>query len=239
MVTSSHRRRCTPPSPFLAGSVPAGLAIGGTFGLVRGAAVLAAAHVRELGQLRALHRGMQLLPRLPEGRQWRPWRCWPRSDRQPWHERRGMPLRTGASTWIFHQAGRVRPTGDRPAVTAGPILSCTPQLSASPGAGDCGSGAVELMTAGPGLVSLFEYGPEAVGTALFAKQGLPDVRPDRLQSPHDAAAASRARRIAVLLHLQRPGLLPLRGAGEPPDCGVAWFPVVNEVLRTLRIEAGG
>lgn len=52
---------------LVAGSVSAGLAIGCTFGLVRGAAVLAAAHVREPGQLRALHRRMQHLVPLARG----------------------------------------------------------------------------------------------------------------------------------------------------------------------------
>ncbi|MGH2722822.1 MAG: hypothetical protein ACRDI0_00900 [Actinomycetota bacterium] len=52
---------------LLAGAVPAGLAIGGTFGLVRGASVLAAARVREPGQLRALHRRMQQLAPLVRG----------------------------------------------------------------------------------------------------------------------------------------------------------------------------
>jgi hypothetical protein len=58
-IVSSAAVYATFALAFLAGSVPAGLAIGGTFGLVRGAAVLAAAHVREPGQLRALHRRMQ------------------------------------------------------------------------------------------------------------------------------------------------------------------------------------
>ncbi|MGH9053094.1 MAG: hypothetical protein ACRDWX_08805 [Acidimicrobiia bacterium] len=52
---------------LLAGSFPAGLAIGGTFGLVRGSAVLAAAHVREPGQLRALHGRIQQLAPLARG----------------------------------------------------------------------------------------------------------------------------------------------------------------------------
>ena len=39
--------------------------------------------------------------------------------------------------------------------------------------GDFGSGAVDLMGSGDVLVVLFEYGPESVGTALFARDGLP------------------------------------------------------------------
>ena len=39
--------------------------------------------------------------------------------------------------------------------------------------GDFGSGAVTLMGPSDVFASLFEYGPESVGTALFARQGRP------------------------------------------------------------------
>ncbi|MTV27461.1 hypothetical protein FTX61_18880 [Nitriliruptoraceae bacterium ZYF776] len=39
--------------------------------------------------------------------------------------------------------------------------------------GDFGSGAVELMREDDSFVALLEYGPEEVGTALYAAQGLP------------------------------------------------------------------
>jgi len=39
--------------------------------------------------------------------------------------------------------------------------------------GDYGSGAVDVMGAGHILIVLFEFGPEAVGQPLFARQGLP------------------------------------------------------------------
>ena len=39
--------------------------------------------------------------------------------------------------------------------------------------GDFGSGAVTLMGAADVFATLFEYGPESVGTALFAQQGRP------------------------------------------------------------------
>lgn len=42
-----------------------------------------------------------------------------------------------------------------------------------PDRGDFGSGAVDVMGAGHAFVSLLEYGPECVGTALFAGAGLP------------------------------------------------------------------
>jgi hypothetical protein len=39
--------------------------------------------------------------------------------------------------------------------------------------GDFGSGAVTLMGATDVFATLFEYGPESVGTALFSQQGRP------------------------------------------------------------------
>lgn len=41
--------------------------------------------------------------------------------------------------------------------------------------GDFGSGAVDLMGSGHVLITLFEYGPESVGQALFARQGMPTL----------------------------------------------------------------
>jgi hypothetical protein len=41
--------------------------------------------------------------------------------------------------------------------------------------GDFGSGAVNLMGPGDVFTTLFEYGPESLGTALFSQQGLPTV----------------------------------------------------------------
>ena len=42
-----------------------------------------------------------------------------------------------------------------------------------PGRGDFGSGATDRMTASSVLLVLFEYGPESVGTPLFAAHGMP------------------------------------------------------------------
>lgn len=39
--------------------------------------------------------------------------------------------------------------------------------------GSFGAGAVERMTNQDVFITLFEYGPEAVGTALFANEGIP------------------------------------------------------------------
>jgi hypothetical protein len=49
--------------------------------------------------------------------------------------------------------------------------------------GDFGSGAVELMREGDSFVALLEYGPEEVGTALFAQEGLPRRLDPRAFSP--------------------------------------------------------
>jgi hypothetical protein len=53
--------------------------------------------------------------------------------------------------------------------------------------GDFGSGAVELMGTDDLFITLFEYGPESVGQAMFQRQGLPrkltanDFNPNGLQ----------------------------------------------------------
>jgi hypothetical protein len=54
--------------------------------------------------------------------------------------------------------------------------------------GDFGGGVTELMRSADVLVVLFEYGPESLGSPLFAAQGIPRLRADlfssqRLQRP--------------------------------------------------------
>ena len=49
--------------------------------------------------------------------------------------------------------------------------------------GDFGSGAVTLMGPSDVFTTLFEYGPESVGTALFAQQGRPDALSESDFSP--------------------------------------------------------
>ena len=44
-----------------------------------------------------------------------------------------------------------------------------------PRRGDFGGGAVDLMEANDALVVLFDYGASAVGSALFASEGLPPI----------------------------------------------------------------
>ena len=102
--------------------------------------------------------------------------------------------------------------------------------------GDFGSGAVELMNSGALLVILFEHGPESVDTPLFARTGIPQLTPEEFdpqqmqrtlqgQSGRQIFfnAAGRAFCLYVVLgsHRQRNVLVPL----------------VNEVLRSLEIEA--
>ncbi len=53
-----------------------------------------------------------------------------------------------------------------------------------PGTGDFGGGAVNFMTALDVFVVLFEYGPESLGTALFARQGMPRELLDTDFRPH-------------------------------------------------------
>ena len=44
--------------------------------------------------------------------------------------------------------------------------------------GDFGVGVTELMRRGDIFVTLFEYGPESVGTPMFAAKGIPTLTPD-------------------------------------------------------------
>ena len=44
--------------------------------------------------------------------------------------------------------------------------------------GDFGVGVTELMSSGDAFVTLFEYGPELLGTPLFAAQGVPRLTVD-------------------------------------------------------------
>jgi hypothetical protein len=74
----------------------------------------------------------------------------------------------------------------RPSSRAGdlsrPVLhACTRTLPED--RGDYGSGAVELLGSQDVFVSLLEFGPESVGTPLFARQGLPKPLPINSFSP--------------------------------------------------------
>jgi hypothetical protein len=71
--------------------------------------------------------------------------------------------------------------GSRPVVHVG-------TFPLPPARGDFGSGAVEIMNQDDVLVVLFEYGPESVGSPLFARSGIPrvaagDFGPNNMQRP--------------------------------------------------------
>lgn len=66
--------------------------------------------------------------------------------------------------------------GGFPQLTDGarsPTLLHAGSFPLPPQRGSFGSGATELMNTDDILVVLFEYGPDSVGTPLFAKQGMP------------------------------------------------------------------
>lgn len=102
--------------------------------------------------------------------------------------------------------------------------------------GSFGAGAVELMDSGDVFMTLFEYGPDSVGTPLFATQGIPrqvlagDFDRDALQYgisgqtglQHFFTHNGRAFCLYIVLgsHLDRADLVPQ----------------VNSVLESLVIE---
>jgi len=84
--------------------------------------------------------------------------------------------------------GRVRPRGPEPREGGGIARAVTPQsagplpvvvqaanFALPPTLGDFGGGAVEGMTTRDLFLTLFEYGAESAGTALFAREGMPRV----------------------------------------------------------------
>ena len=103
--------------------------------------------------------------------------------------------------------------------------------------GDFGSGAVELMRTGNAFVALLEHGPDALGTALFAREGRPVLdddafRPEQMQRPlagqsgsqHFFHESGRAFCLYVALgsHLARRFVLPR----------------VRDVVASIRIDPG-
>lgn len=79
-----------------------------------------------------------------------------------WEGRIGLRTQPTAAT---------RAIGD-PGETPNPIVHLA-NFALPESRGDFGSGAVDLMGEDHVLVVLFEYGPECVGQALFARKGLP------------------------------------------------------------------
>ncbi len=146
--------------------------------------------------------------------------------------------------------GRVRPRGPEPlegsgaadalrATSAGPlpVVVQAANFALPPTLGDFGGGAVEAMTTRDLFLTLFEYGPESVGTALFARQGMP-----RRLRPADLDPWS--------LRTPLPGMSGLQvfftEAGRPFCLYVALgshlrrfrtLPVITSVLESVQISA--
>lgn len=102
--------------------------------------------------------------------------------------------------------------------------------------GDFGSGAVNLMGPGDVFVTLFEYGPESLGTALFNQQGLPAVL-----SPGDFSPVRLRRGLPGQSGMQR----FFTEAGRPFACYAVLgshsmrdqlVPVVNALISSLAIS---
>jgi hypothetical protein len=102
--------------------------------------------------------------------------------------------------------------------------------------GDFGGGAVEAMTSRDLFLTLFEYGPESAGTALFAREGMPrrlrpdDLDPSTLRTPLPGMSGAQfffteAGRplclyVAVGSHLRR----------------LRTLPVLTGILQTVQID---
>ena len=83
--------------------------------------------------------------------------------------------------------------------------SCTSPTSRCPNTATTSAAASRPLMRSPDVfVVLFEYGPESLGTPLFAAQGVPrvDCRHVRLEAP--AAAAAGPARLPAVLHRERP-----------------------------------
>ena len=142
--------------------------------------------------------------------------------------------------------GRVRPRGPEPLEGGGatrmmateeplPVIVQAANFALPTTLGDFGGGAVEAMTTRDLFFTLFEYGAESVGTALFARKGMPralrpaDLDPWSLRTPLPGMSGTQvffteAGRpfclyVAVGSHLRRFRTLP----------------VVNSILRTIQI----
>lgn len=105
-----------------------------------------------------------------------------------------------------------------------------------PEVGDFGAGAVTLMGATDVFAVLFEYGPESVGTRLFARQGMPrqlaaaDFRPTVLRRGLGGQAGTQW----FFTEGGRPFTLYVvlgSHAGRAPLVGR-----VNELLRAISVD---
>jgi hypothetical protein len=102
--------------------------------------------------------------------------------------------------------------------------------------GDFGSGAVNLMGPSDVFATLFEYGPESVGTVLFARQG----RPTSL-TPSDFRRTVLRRALGNQVGTQ----WFFTEAGRPfsfyavlgsQQTGPALVPLVNQLLASLTVS---
>lgn len=87
---------------------------------------------------------------------------------------------------IYRRSGGLRALGDRSEQAHAVLHLGNFPLPRT--RGDYGSGAVEIMGADGIFISLFEFGPESVGKALFSARGLPsvtagDFAPHTMQRP--------------------------------------------------------
>ncbi len=81
--------------------------------------------------------------------------------------------------------------------------------------GDFGGGAVTLMRPTDIFAVLFEYGPESLGTPLFARQGMARSLTTGDFRPTCSGVGWRSVGDPVVLHGVRPSVHPLRGPREP------------------------
>ena len=101
--------------------------------------------------------------------------------------------------------------------------------------GDFGSGAVDVMASGHVFVSLFEFGPESVGQALFASQGIPTLRP-RMFAPSALQKTIRGQAGCQRFFTHSGRAFSLYVVlGKQADAA-ALVPKTNGVLRATTIE---
>jgi hypothetical protein len=108
-------------------------------------------------------------------------------------------------------------------------------LPLPPDRGDFGGGVVELMGPGDTFVALFEYGPESVGTALFAHVG----PPRRLSAAAFAPAALQRAipgqaGVQVFFTANQRAFCLYVVLGSFPDRH-RLVPTVNHLLETLKV----
>ena len=91
------------------------------------------------------------------------------------------------------------------------------------------------MNSGALLVILFEHGPESVGTALFARSGIPQLSPDEFhpQQMQRTLMGQSGRQMFFNVNGRAFCLYVVLGSHRQRNILV---PLVNEVLASLDIE---